>query len=374
MQWSNRECKPSVWSAAAENFNEICKVKARLRAVWRNQNSVQKLSYCAEVKPQFFKPESQTLIKAVRPWDRVSVNFKGPVSGPHPYLLIVVDEHSRFPFVFPCKNMKSSTVTQCLSSLFCLYGFPGCVHSDRGAALVFRETRSFLATRGISFSTSTPYHPQGNSQCERSSNQTIWGIIKQLLHSKASFQRTLGNGSARSSPCCSIPCLSFHKWNSPWTLPGVPPQGHDWFCAPFLVTPSRARSSMSPCSKQGRPLCDPLNSWRVIRRILWYVQVMAKKLCYLRLSYRLFPGLKQLLKSWQQTSHRIPRLRAVWRMSYPIAMAIGTCRWEAYTVARVNLSVAEHDSFLSPARADVQLLHRSTRLRKPPDRFGDWSV
>jgi len=137
---------------------------------------------CAEVKPQFFKPESQTLIKAVRPWDRISVDFKGPVSGPHPYL-IVVDEHSRFPFVFPCKNMKSSTVTLCLSSLFCLFGFPGCVQRDRGVPFVFWETRSFLVTRGISFSTSTPYHPQGNSQCERS-NQTIWRTIKLLLHSE----------------------------------------------------------------------------------------------------------------------------------------------------------------------------------------------
>ena len=32
MQWSNWECRPLVWSAAAENFNEIWKVKARLRA------------------------------------------------------------------------------------------------------------------------------------------------------------------------------------------------------------------------------------------------------------------------------------------------------------------------------------------------------
>jgi len=57
------------------------------------------------------------------------------------------------------------------------------VHSDRGAPFVSRETRSFLATRGISFSTSTPYHPQGNSQCELS-NQTIWRTIKLLLHSE----------------------------------------------------------------------------------------------------------------------------------------------------------------------------------------------
>ena len=33
IQWSNRECRPSVWLAAAESFNEICKVKARLRVV-----------------------------------------------------------------------------------------------------------------------------------------------------------------------------------------------------------------------------------------------------------------------------------------------------------------------------------------------------
>jgi len=32
------------------------------------------------------------------------------------------------------------------------------------------------------------------------------------------------------------------------------------------------------------------------------------------------------------------------------------------------------DSFPSPPCADVPHLRRSTRLRKPPDRFGDWSV
>ena len=91
---------------------------------------------CAEVKPQYFQPASRTSIKAVRPWDRVSVDFKGPVRGPRPYLLIVVDEYSRFPCVFPCKYMTSSTVTDCLSSLFCFLGFPSFIHSDRGAPFV----------------------------------------------------------------------------------------------------------------------------------------------------------------------------------------------------------------------------------------------
>jgi len=33
IQWSNRECRPSAWLAAAESFNEICKLKVRVRAV-----------------------------------------------------------------------------------------------------------------------------------------------------------------------------------------------------------------------------------------------------------------------------------------------------------------------------------------------------
>ena len=138
---------------------------------------------CAELKPRFFKPPTQNLIKAIRPWDRISIDFKGPVKGVNSFLLVVVDEYSRFPFVFPCKNTKSRTVIECLDSLFCVFGFPCCVHSDRGSSFVSEETRSFLSSRGISFSTSTAYHPTGNSQCERY-NQTIWRTVKLLLHGR----------------------------------------------------------------------------------------------------------------------------------------------------------------------------------------------
>ena len=75
-------------------------------------------------KTTVLQPASRTLIKAIRPWYRVSVDFKGPIRGPHPYRLIAIDEYSRFPFVFPWKRMTSSTVNHCLSSLFCVIGFP----------------------------------------------------------------------------------------------------------------------------------------------------------------------------------------------------------------------------------------------------------
>jgi len=125
-----------------------------------------------------------------------------------PYLLIVVDEHSRFPFVFLCKNIKSSTVTQCLSSLFCLFGFPGCVHSDRGA-LLSRETISFLTTRGISFSTSTPYHPQGIASANVLTK--TFGAHSSCCCIANVFRRKPGSFVSGSPSCRPIPCLPFHK-------------------------------------------------------------------------------------------------------------------------------------------------------------------
>jgi len=39
---------------------------------------------CAEMSPRFFKPPVQTLIKALRLWDHLSLDFKGPVRGAWP--------------------------------------------------------------------------------------------------------------------------------------------------------------------------------------------------------------------------------------------------------------------------------------------------
>ena len=135
---------------------------------------------CAEIKPRYFHKPPETLIKSTRPWERISVDFKGPVEGKHKYVLFVIDEFSRYPFAFPCNDISSSTVIQCLSQLFCLFGFPACIHSDRGSAFISKDLKQYLNSRGIATTTSTPYHPTGNAQCERI-NQTIWRTLLLLL-------------------------------------------------------------------------------------------------------------------------------------------------------------------------------------------------
>jgi len=159
--------------------------------------------------------------------------------------------------------MRSSTATQ-LSSLFCLFGVPSCVHSDRGAPFVSRETRSFLTTRGISFSTSTPHHPQRNSQCERS-NQAIWRTIKLLLHSKGlseeEWKAVLPEAlhAVRSLVCLSAnetPHERFLRFpRKAMTGSALP----SWLLHPGPVLLRRHVRSKG----------DPL--WRAIRRILQHV-------------------------------------------------------------------------------------------------------
>ena len=115
----------------------------------------------------FFSKAPEQLIKALHPWDWVSIDFKGPLEERNQYILFAIDEYSHFSFAFPCRDMTTSAVIKCLSNLFCLFGLPTYVQSDRGSAFLSSELKNYLTERGIATSKSTPYHPTGNSQCER---------------------------------------------------------------------------------------------------------------------------------------------------------------------------------------------------------------
>ena len=99
------------------------------------------------------------------------------------YLLIVVDEFSPFPFVFPCQTMTAQTVIKCLTTLFCMLGLPGYVHTDCAWYFLSKDFKDYLHNRGIVTSRTTPYYPTGNSQNERR-NQTIWRTVKLMPHSR----------------------------------------------------------------------------------------------------------------------------------------------------------------------------------------------
>ena len=101
---------------------------------------------CAELKPQFYQPLAGQLIKATKPMERCSIDFKGPLrsSNRNTYMLTIVDEYSRFPFAIPCPNMTTANVIKCLDEPFVLCGAPDYIHSDRGASFHVTRTQRIL--------------------------------------------------------------------------------------------------------------------------------------------------------------------------------------------------------------------------------------
>lgn len=77
---------------------------------------------CAELKPRYYRTAEVTLVKATQPMERLSIDFKGPLStvSRNPYMLTAVDEFSRFPFAFSGPYMTTETVIKCLEQIFCL--------------------------------------------------------------------------------------------------------------------------------------------------------------------------------------------------------------------------------------------------------------
>ena len=140
---------------------------------------------CSRIKPRFIRPTNPPLIEATKPFDRISIDFKGPLPSVtnNKYLLTIIDEYSRFPFGYPCPNMESSTVIKCLTDLFSLFGTVGSTHSDNGPSLISSELRNFFLSHGIAYSNSSKYNPKGNGQVERY-NGVIWKAIQLNLFSK----------------------------------------------------------------------------------------------------------------------------------------------------------------------------------------------
>ncbi|XP_045526419.1 uncharacterized protein LOC123715455 [Pieris brassicae] len=176
---------------------------------------------CSEVKPRFFRNtfnDQRKLVKATAAFERLSIDFKGPVptNNNNKFILTVIDEFSRFPFAFPCSDVSSKTVIKHLNNLFMIFGMPSYVHSDRGTAFLSVEVQEFLHVRGIATSRTTAYNPQGNGQVEKL-NSTLWKTILLALKTKnlsvENWEQVLPQAlhSIRSLLCTAINCTPHER-------------------------------------------------------------------------------------------------------------------------------------------------------------------
>ena len=102
---------------------------------------------------------------AGRPWQRVHVDFAGPINGK--MFILLVDAHSKWPEVFEMPNTTSQKTIEILRQVFSAYGLSEQIVSDNGPQFISREFAEFMAKNGIKYTLSAPYHPATNGQLER---------------------------------------------------------------------------------------------------------------------------------------------------------------------------------------------------------------
>ena len=99
------------------------------------------------------------------PWQEVSVDFKELPSGE--YLLVIIDDYSRFPIVEIVHSTSSKSVIPKLDTIFSTHGVPAVVKSDNGPPFNSSDFAQFASYLGFKHRKITPLWPQANGEVER---------------------------------------------------------------------------------------------------------------------------------------------------------------------------------------------------------------
>ena len=105
---------------------------------------------CQNIKPKFIKGEPRKIVQAVLPFQRLNVDFKSPLPispNDNRYLLTIIDEYTRLPFAFVCQDMTTKTIIQCYNNLFCMFGMPDMIHTDRANDFMSSDMKQYLRSK-----------------------------------------------------------------------------------------------------------------------------------------------------------------------------------------------------------------------------------
>lgn len=96
-----------------------------------------------------------------QPWQELSIDFYTLPKGMGDYLLVFIDDYSRYPIIERIKSTGDEHVLPVLDQVFSLFGIPEVIQSNNGPPFNGENCAGFAEHYGFKHRKITPYWPTG---------------------------------------------------------------------------------------------------------------------------------------------------------------------------------------------------------------------
>ena len=164
----------------------------RARFYWpgMQEEATQHILKCSRCLRRKTPPQVAPLqpILVAQPLELVHMDYLSlePSKGNIENVLVITDHFTRYALAYPSKTQTAQATARILwDNFICHYGFPEKFISDQGRNFESDLIKELCKIAGVKKVHTTPYHPQGNGQCERF-NSTLCNMLGTLSEEEKS--------------------------------------------------------------------------------------------------------------------------------------------------------------------------------------------